>query len=259
MAGWGTMGEVPLTFVHPAAVVPLLRRRGLVPAALVIGAMTPDFEYFLRLDTVSKVTHTLPGLAYGCVPLGLLALWAWQAVIRDPFVAATPTVVRDRVGHLSSSGVPHTVWMWLVAGLSVLIGAATHLLWDSFTHPGYLPAQWLGLTASSPVLGLPWTSVLQRTSDLAGVIVLVVVIARLPRRPVQGSHHPWRFWLVTALTTLALVAGRTLLQPDWLRLSTAVATFIAGGLLGLFAAASCERRRRRSSEPVAITATDAGF
>ncbi|NMD47764.1 MAG: DUF4184 family protein, partial [Propionibacterium sp.] len=39
---------MPFTFFHPAAVVPLLRVRVLVPAALVIGAMSPDFEYFPR-------------------------------------------------------------------------------------------------------------------------------------------------------------------------------------------------------------------
>lgn len=164
--------------------------------ALVIGAMT-DFEYFLRLDTVSKVTHTLPGLAYGCVPLGLARIVVWQAVIRDPSLRATPTVVRDRVGHLSSSGVPHTVDV--ARGGSVCTDRRGHAPALGFVHPSRLSACAVArLTASSPVLGLPWTSVLQRTSDLAGVIVLVVVIARLPRRPVQGSHHPWRFWLVTA-------------------------------------------------------------
>ena len=54
---------------------------------LVIGAMSLYFEQLLRLDTVSKVRR-LPGLAHGCVPLGLLALWARRAVIREPILSA---------------------------------------------------------------------------------------------------------------------------------------------------------------------------
>lgn len=119
----------------------------------------------------------------------------------------------------------------------MLIGAVTHLTWDSFTHRGYLPAHGPGLTASSPVLGLPWTLVLQRTSDLARLIVLAVVIAGLPIEPVPAGPHPRRFWVITGPAALAPGSVRTLLQPDWLHLSAAVATLIAGGLLGLFVAA----------------------
>ena len=234
---------MPFTFAHPAAVVPLLRNRTLVPAGLIIGAMSPDFEYFLRLDTVSTHTHTLPGLVYACVPLGLLGLMLWQGVVRRPFVAALPGFLRDRVGALGSSGVPRTARAWFWAALSVFIGAVTHLLWDSFTHPGYLPAQWLGLSAWSSLPGWRWTSLLQRLSDLAGFAVLGVVIARLPRRPVPGAARPWLFWLVTALVVVALVGVRTMLEPDWARLSTMVATLIAGGLLGLLLASVGSRAR----------------
>lgn len=240
---------MPFTFFHPAAVVPLLRVRVLVPAGLVIGAMSPDFEYFLRLNTVARHTHTWPGLVYACVPLGLVALVAWQAVIREPLVGALPGVIRTRVGGLASSGVPSTAGAWALAALSVLVGAATHLLWDSFTHPGYLPAQRLGLDAVSPVLGLPWTSVLQRSSDLVGLGVLALVIARLPRRPVPAGAHRRLFWLVTTLTAVVLVGLRSWLQPGWQTLSTVIATTIAGVLLGVLVAAVATRTRTPESSP----------
>jgi len=230
-------GRVPFTFFHPAAVVPLLRNRLLIPAGLVIGAMSPDFEYFLRLNTISVFTHTPAGLVYACVPLGLLALVAWQGVIRDPLVGALPGFLRNRLAGVGTSGIPLGGREWLVAALSVLIGAATHLLWDSFTHPGYLPARWLGLTAPSVIPGVPWTGVLQRSSDLVGFVVLAVVIARLPRQARPAARSAWLFWLVTAVTVVSTLALRTLLEPDWLTLSRFIATVIAGGLLGLFLAA----------------------
>lgn len=233
---------MPFTFFHPAAVVGLLRRTPLVAAGLVIGAMSPDFEYFLRLNTVAAHTHTLPGLVYACVPLGLLALVAWQGLIREPFVGALPGPLRERVGGLASSGVPSDAPGWGWAALSVLIGAATHLAWDLFTHPGYLPAQWLGLTAPSPLPGVPWTGVLQRLSDVVGFAVLAVVVSRLPRTPVTAARRPWLFWLVTGVVTGLFPAARTVLEPGWVRLSTVVATLIAGWLLGLLVAAIVQWR-----------------
>ncbi|MFT4218261.1 MAG: DUF4184 family protein [Micropruina sp.] len=232
---------VPFTFFHPAAVVGLLRVAPLVPAGLIIGAMSPDFEYFLRLDTRSAYTHTIPGLIYACVPLGLLALVLWQGVIRGPLVSALPALLRERVGWLASSGVPRTARAWWWSAVSVLIGAATHLLWDSFTHPIFAPAQWLGLTAWSPVPGMRWTSVLQRVSDLIGLTVLVIVVARLPRRPVPAARRPWRFWLATAVTMAALVGVRTAVDPGWVGLSAVVATLISGCLLGVLAASIWSR------------------
>lgn len=233
--------RVPFTFFHPAAVVPGLRSRTLVPAGLVIGAMTPDFEYFLRLDLYAVHTHTLPGLVYACVPLGLVGLVLWQGVMREPTVAALPAVLRGRFAGVGSSGVPRTTCTWLLAAVSVLIGAATHLLWDSFTHAGYPPAQWLGLAAPSPIPGYRWTGVLQRTSDVVGFAVLAGVVFRLPKRPAAGLRRAWRFWWLTALVTAAMLALRTWLQPGWPRYGTVIATTISGVLLGLVVAAVVTR------------------
>jgi len=230
-------GRVPFTFFHPSAVVPLLRNRLLIPAGLVIGAMSPDFEYFLRLNTVAVHTHTLAGLVYACVPLGVLALLGWQAVIRDPLVGALPGVLRNRLAGVGTSGVPRAWRDWLLAALSVLIGAATHLLWDSFTHPGYPPARWLGLTAPSVIPGVPWTGVLQRLSDVIGIVVLAIAVARLPRQFRPATRNAWLFWLVTTLTVVSTLVLRTMLEPNWLTLSKFIATVIAGGLLGLLLAA----------------------
>lgn len=176
------------------------------------------------------------------MPLGLLVLVAWQGLVREPFAGALPRWLRERVGGLASSGVPSSAPEWGWAALSVLIGAATHLAWDSFTHPGYLPAQWLGLTAPSPLPGVPWTGVLQRLSDVIGFTVLAVVVLRLRRSRVPAGRRPWLFWLVTFVVTGLLLAARTVLQPGWARLSTVVATLIAGWLLGLLVAAVVQRR-----------------
>jgi hypothetical protein len=45
---------MPFTLAHPAIVVPLALQR-LILSALIIGSMTPDLEYFIRLSDISHI------------------------------------------------------------------------------------------------------------------------------------------------------------------------------------------------------------
>jgi hypothetical protein len=56
---------MPFTLSHPAAVAPLwpiARRFRLSLAALAIGAMVPDFEFFLHLRPAARWSHALVGV-----------------------------------------------------------------------------------------------------------------------------------------------------------------------------------------------------
>jgi len=71
---------MPFTLAHPAAVLPIWAggKPRLRLAALVLGALTPDFEYFLHLNTVGRYAHSLPGLFFVCLPAGWLSLWLFD-------------------------------------------------------------------------------------------------------------------------------------------------------------------------------------
>lgn len=165
---------MPFTLAHPAAVLPLARSRLPFPA-LVVGAMAPDLEYMLRLDTQSAISHTLPGLFIFCVPAGLVVLCLYARLPKAPLLALLPHVLRSRFARTTNatrSGPPGLA----VTLCALLVGAATHLLWDAFTHAdgwavAHLPfLRW-------PVLETPLGSprvyrVLQHASSLAGLAVI---------------------------------------------------------------------------------------
>lgn len=129
---------MPFTPAHPAAVLPLLRPP-FSPAALVCGAMAPDMPYFLAAARIpvsarswyepflnATVSHGLSGLAVSVsFALALLLLYAG---VRRPVAALLPG---GRAPHGRGGRSARRVGGVL---LSVLIGVATHLLWDSFTH-----------------------------------------------------------------------------------------------------------------------------
>ncbi|MEB0248571.1 DUF4184 family protein, partial [Mucilaginibacter sp. 5B2] len=61
---------MPFTISHPAVILPLnyLPKRFISLTALVVGSLTPDFEYFIRMKVQSDYSHTLPGLFWFDLP-----------------------------------------------------------------------------------------------------------------------------------------------------------------------------------------------
>lgn len=126
---------MPFTPSHAAAVLPLVGRAGLVPAALVIGSMAPDLPYYLQLGTESSLTHSLVGVVTVDLLMALAVFAAWQALVAPASYAAGPAGLRARLAppiplaaHLRT---PRAA-AWVVA--SLVIGGLTHVVWDAFTH-----------------------------------------------------------------------------------------------------------------------------
>ncbi len=179
---------MPVTFAHPAAVLPLARTR-LPFAALAAGSMAPDLPLFVpAVEAVGlgyARTHTLLGVLTIDVALGV-ALWSlWRYVVAAPLIDATPTAMRRRLPRPVDGG-------WLVLP-AALIGAATHVGWDEFTHTdrwGVRHVPWLA-AQHGPLIGARWA---QYASGVAGLLILAVVaVTILVRRtptPSEARRRP---------------------------------------------------------------------
>jgi Domain of unknown function (DUF4184) len=124
---------MPFTFAHPAAALPLSKYLGRFgsPSALVIGSMAPDLVYFVPLGIHGRVSHSIPALFWFCLPAGLLVYAVFMRWLRQPFCALLPDSVQRRIVPLAKTS---TGKAWLAVAVSLVIGAVTHLIWDSFTH-----------------------------------------------------------------------------------------------------------------------------
>src|SRR5262245_9526920 len=129
---------MPWTFAHPAGVLPFRRFSGpgrLSFGALLIGSMSPDFVYYVGRFDLGAFTHTPLGVLVVCLPAGLLVL-ALALWLRDPIAQLLPQPHRDALLATRSALAHFTVRSLSLAAASLLLGAATHVLWDSFTHQG---------------------------------------------------------------------------------------------------------------------------
>ena len=238
---------MPLTPSH-AAVAPLLQRImrpfGLtVPmSALVIGTMTPDFSYLLRLAPGGGDWHTKVGVFVYCLPAGLVVWLIFRALIAPALLRLMPlglgAAARAKVA-------PEPAWRLLpAAAIAIVVGAISHDAWDGFTHPeGWatrvLPIlhRNLHFTATGMVR---WYLILQYASSVLGLLAVVVVVwrwvAAQPRsaRLVPEGDRAWRVRDVGLLLSAGVAgAAVNVLRPHPSTISWTLGYAAVGGMAAL--------------------------
>ncbi|MFD5425668.1 DUF4184 family protein [Streptomyces sp. NPDC127084] len=174
---------MPFTLSHAAAVLPGIRRDGstrgpLTASALIAGSFAPDMTYFaasLHPDAMffGDVTHSVKGVLTVDVVItaALVGLWL---LVRDPLVALLPRGRQGQVNALLCG--PARARRSPAARMSLfyvsaVLGAATHVVWDSFTHFD----RW-GVRAvpalSEPVAGFPLYTYTQYGSSAVALVVV---------------------------------------------------------------------------------------
>lgn len=232
---------MPFTFSHAAAVVPL-NRRGLVLSALVVGSMAPDFEYFLRLQRTTAISHTVPGLFLFCVPAGLVVLALFHFLLKQPLLALLPVSHQRRLLPVTREFTLLPARRLLLILVSLALGTFSHLVWDSFTHYygwGVQRLPWLRTVILETSFGrLQVYKALQHGSTLVGLGLLGYWYARWYRRapaaPLPSPPLPAMARLgIVALIALAagLVAASYGLRfaPAWMLLHALRARSFAAG------------------------------
>jgi hypothetical protein len=176
---------VPFTLAHPAAVLPLRGLGRLQTAPLIIGAMVPDLPYYLPgLAHSMPETHEFRGSYTICLLLGYLLLLA-LLVLRRPLTALLSA--RARWLCLRALEPLRRHWSaWAFAGVAIILGVWTHLLWDSFTHPDGWMVRRVAALSAPVTLGAytgPLYHVLQYVSSVFGLLVMAWWYWRLPAPP----------------------------------------------------------------------------
>ena len=230
---------MPFTFSHPAIVLPLtfLPRQWFSLTGLVVGSLTPDFEYFLRMKIQSNYSHTLSGLFWFDLPLGVLLAFIFHNIVRDSLFDNLPTILKSRLVKFKQFDWNNYFKAhWLVVTISVLIGATSHIFWDSFTHDhGYFVQKIPALTNTVDILGrqVPTLKILQHSSTLVGGLVIAFALLKLtPDRNVNGQLSI-KYWGILTTLTLTIIAVRLLSGLDYKLYGHVIVTAISAGLISL--------------------------
>ncbi|MGW0559112.1 DUF4184 family protein [Streptomyces sp. NPDC003016] len=222
---------MPFTLSHAAAVLPGIRRNGtargpLLASVLVAGSFAPDMTYFAATAAPAAmafgdVTHSLPGLVTVDVFItaALVGLWL---LLREPLLALVPRHRQARFHGFvrgqdwTGMQLPSLAWRFF---LSAVIGACTHVFWDSFTHLDRWGTEVLPVLGGV-VAGFPVYWYAQYGGSAVALAVIVWFTASALRRrpdgpapscvPLLDARGRWAAGVLLALCVLTGVVHRCL-------------------------------------------------
>jgi hypothetical protein len=203
---------MPFTFSHPAAVLPIYSRfKNWIPlSALVVGSLVPDAAYYLPMpEHFKQNSHTLLGTFTSSLPVGIF-VWLSFYWLAAPAVFFLPDPHREAI---RSQFKPRSVSVQQALGVAsgILIGAWTHVLWDSFTHAQGWIVKHTPLLRR-PLFGnmMPAYKGLQYLSSIFGLCVVLYAYNKWMKASgfqlLMWRRPCWRFYLWLGIAVICFVA-----------------------------------------------------
>ena len=230
---------MPFTPAHPAIVLPLLNRKFLSATGLIAGSISPDFEYFFKARVSGVHGHTVLGIFYFDLPVVFFISLLFHLLIKESFISNLPPFLQRRLHHLSVFNFKEFLAKhYILFVVSALIGAGSHVLWDSFTHNGTYFVQNLSIYKGSyiPFQGAkyPLWYALQHISTFTGLSIIVLYIFFMPvNNSTVASAPKYMYWLSLLLLGGLFFAIRFTLFTVRFDLGNAVVTSISSLLLAI--------------------------
>lgn len=269
---------MPFTPSHAIVALPFVRTP-LIPAAIAVGAMTPDLPLFVRGTPLTYAfTHTPENIVWTML-IAFVLFVTWWVLLRPAAGDLVPAPVRRRLPQswwLSPAlalrevvGVGQSRGHLPLVVVSLLVGVLSHIVWDAFTHEGRwglviapaLAEQW------GPLPGYKW---LQYCSGIGGVAVIVVwaMIWLLRREPIATPPSPLPrvvviVWIAALPVTLGIAAVIGYQQrgpfsaaftPQHLAYALLPPAAAIWGLLTLVLCAGIVASRQRTGAPFGVRA-----
>jgi len=230
---------MPFTFSHPALVLPLkfLPRHWFSMSGLIIGSLTPDFEYFIRMRIQSDYSHTIGGLFWFDMPLGIIITFIFHDIVRDSLFDNLPIFLKSKFAPFKQfNWNQYFKTHWGIVLFSILIGAFSHIFWDSFTHEqGYFVKTIPILSQTIELFGrqIPILKIIQHTSTLLGGLVIAIFILKLPKDENSNRKINRNYWVIFIASTIIIVAIRLMTGLDYKLYGHVIVTGISAGLISL--------------------------
>lgn len=230
---------MPFTFSHPAIVLPAtaLPKRFYSLTGLIIGSVTPDFEYFIRMQGLSMYSHTIAGIFWFDLPLGFLLAFIYHGIVRDALVANLPGVFRTRLSQFCQFNWPGYVKKnWPIVIVSLIIGATSHLFWDSFTHEdGFFVLHLPILQKNVEVFGFtrPICNICQHLSTVVGGVAILYYILQLPKDERYAQPFDIKYWVIIFVISLLILVLKDVTGHGHRSFEKTIVTIISSGLIAI--------------------------
>ncbi|HTF31380.1 MAG TPA: DUF4184 family protein [Flavitalea sp.] len=203
---------MPFTLSHPALVLPLnfLPKKWVSMTGLIIGSMAPDVQSFIMSGGDKTQTHSWWGLIWFGIPISLLIAFVFHLSIREMLISHLPRMLQIKFARYKDfDWITRFKRYWPVVIISILIGGASHLFWDSFSHfNGFFIRDNAALQGNAEFGGksveIPF--LIQYLNSGIGLLVVLIAILQVPRsRNVRIRVVIMKYWLIMAVISTILI------------------------------------------------------
>ncbi len=231
---------MPFTLSHPAIVLPLSRIQSkyISTSCLVVGSITPDFEYFITMKLTGRFSHSLPGVFAFDLPVALALVFIFHLVVKKPMINRLPTYFHARLITLRDVDFVGQFKKYFPGYiLCLFVGIFSHLLWDSFTHSNAVPVQlWPVLAERIDVAVLPaWPlfRYVQHGSTLIGAIVIGYFFHHQPQSTSTSRIGNLNYWLSIGAIAFSACSVRWAFGFEYFGdvVASAISCFVLGTIL----------------------------
>ncbi len=231
---------MPFTPGHPAIILPLIRWQYFSATGLIVGSMSPDFEYFFRMSVLGIHGHTNAGLFYFDVPVTVIVALVFHLVVKKNFINNLPAFLQARFQDtLRFDFVAYLKKHWIIFLLSAVIGAGSHIFWDSFTHDGRFFVRLFSDIYDNTYFSFqganyPLFYVLQQISTFVGLSVVGLnVLLKKPMHAPEISAPRVGYWLLVFAVSIVILRLRFYISPSDYNLGNVVVSSITGLMAGV--------------------------
>jgi Domain of unknown function (DUF4184) len=228
---------MPFTPAHAAIVLPFIRQRWFSATALIIGSMAPDFEYFFKMSVRSEHSHTTAGLFYFDLPVTVALCLVFHLMVKRNLILNLPPFLQRRFQDtLELDFLQYVKTNWHIFLISAILGAASHLFWDNFTHSyGYFVQRFSFYDKTFPFQGVnyPMFYALQHISTAVGMTSIIILILLKRSQPAVTSQPTARYWLTVCLIIGGVLLIRFAIDSFNTNLGNTVISAISGFCLAL--------------------------
>lgn len=207
---------MPFTFSHPAIILPFAKIRSayVSMSCLVVGSMTPDFQYFLQMKLKGRIMHTWYGAFWVGLPVALLSVLVFHLIVKQPLINNLPAYFQTRLRGLHDMDFLKAFRENFLAYLVCLqIGVLSHVFWDSFTHANAYFVEYMEFLSWKVDHEIfpdrPFFRYFQHISTLVGAVAMVWYFHLLPQKHDDLRSVSFRYWLVVIGSMVSVFAIRS--------------------------------------------------
>lgn len=224
---------MPFTFSHPAILLPFLKNKKLSATALIVGSMSPDFEYFFRMKMQSEISHTLLGIFLIDLPLGFIVMFAFHEIIKRPLIENLPAFLQNRLQELKEfNWVIYFKSAVFIVLISFFLGAVSHIVWDSMTHwDGYIVQQFSFFNLE--LFSIPFYKIAQHASSIIGLGWILFYIYKLPEKNENSKIVDFNYWSFSIVFTAVFIAVRFYFGIQLNQIGNAIVSIISPTILAI--------------------------